>query len=336
MPILKRNEKETYETIADNNMARKGDLDAIIDYVNDAITSDGNLEADVISEETSGSGVTVDGVLLKDSEVNTDTINEGTAATGVTIDGVLIKDGSITSATSPVTGFPVWNGVDPSDWITFIDDFITIPIDNTTKYPNGYTVVTDDAGGAENVFVDALGGWINVSSHTTDNDATNIHTQGQSFIFATDKKFVLKCRVQLTEANTDDANWLIGVSDTVDVDLLVDDGAGPAVSFDGAFFYKVDGTMKIGFISSNLTVQVDKADLATFVSGTIYNLAFVYDYGDGTTGSITPYVDGVAGAAHAITIAGLEEMYFVMGVKSGLTNAESLLVDYIAIAQERR
>lgn len=38
----------------------------IIDAINELSPSEGSLEADVISEETAGSGVTVDGVLIKD------------------------------------------------------------------------------------------------------------------------------------------------------------------------------------------------------------------------------------------------------------------------------
>lgn len=41
----------------------------IIDAVNELSPSSGTLEADVISEETAGAGITVDGVLLKDSKV---------------------------------------------------------------------------------------------------------------------------------------------------------------------------------------------------------------------------------------------------------------------------
>jgi len=259
----------------------------------------------------------------------------GVAGSGVELDGVTIKDGSILSAVSPVQGFPIWNGIDPSDWITFIEDFISVPLDDTTGFPTGWVIVSDDAGTTGDE-VDQLGGWLRVACTGTDNDETYLSTLGESFIFATDKKFVLKCRVQLTEAATDDANWVIGVSDTVGADFLQDDGAGPAASYDGAVFFKVDGTLKIQFETSNAAAQVTNATLADFVSGTSYNLAFVYDYGDGVTGSITPYVNGVAGTAHAITIAGLQEMHFVMGVKAGGANAESFLVDYIAIAQERR
>ena len=51
------------------------------------------VQVDTINESTTGSGVTVDGVLIKDNAVNTDTISEKTSDTGVTVDGLLIKDG---------------------------------------------------------------------------------------------------------------------------------------------------------------------------------------------------------------------------------------------------
>lgn len=52
----------------------------IIDAVNELSPSSGTLEADVISEETAGAGITVDGVLLKDSKVTASGgISQGTA-----------------------------------------------------------------------------------------------------------------------------------------------------------------------------------------------------------------------------------------------------------------
>lgn len=53
------------------------------------------LYVDTIAENTAGTGVTVDGVLLKDSQVTTDTINEKTGGAGVTIDSVLLKDNTV-------------------------------------------------------------------------------------------------------------------------------------------------------------------------------------------------------------------------------------------------
>lgn len=58
------------------------------------------LRVDTINEATSGSGVTVDGVLLKDSQVKTDVILEKTGAAGVTADGLRLKDATV----KPVAG----------------------------------------------------------------------------------------------------------------------------------------------------------------------------------------------------------------------------------------
>lgn len=68
-----------------------------MDVLNSAIKNrhldlTGGVDVDTVNEKTSGTGVTLDGVLLKDSEVTTDTINEKTAAAGVTIDSLQIKD----------------------------------------------------------------------------------------------------------------------------------------------------------------------------------------------------------------------------------------------------
>ncbi len=72
------------------------------------------LQVNTISESTSGSGVTIDGVKLKDNIVETDTINEKTSAAGVTIDGVLIKDGlvdgkDVSALSAGLTEYDQWN-----------------------------------------------------------------------------------------------------------------------------------------------------------------------------------------------------------------------------------
>lgn len=73
--------------------------------------SGSTIATNTIAETSAGSGVTVDGVLLKDggavfadaATVEVDTINEATSAAGVTVDGVLLKDG-IVGAIQAITG----------------------------------------------------------------------------------------------------------------------------------------------------------------------------------------------------------------------------------------
>lgn len=95
----------------DNHLPGTGDgrfvvyskqFNKLVDAVNELEPADGTLSADTISEATSGSGVTVDSVLLKDGEVTTDTINESTAANGVEVDGLKIKDGGLLNVRVPI------------------------------------------------------------------------------------------------------------------------------------------------------------------------------------------------------------------------------------------
>jgi len=57
----------------ERDMATK--VNEIIDVVNELAPSSGTIEADVISEETAGAGVTVDGVLLKDGGISPGSTN---------------------------------------------------------------------------------------------------------------------------------------------------------------------------------------------------------------------------------------------------------------------
>ena len=71
---------------------RTGFWNALIAFLSTMITEAGDFLVDIISEKTSGSGVTIDGVLLKDSQVTTGVINEVASAGGITVDGLVIRD----------------------------------------------------------------------------------------------------------------------------------------------------------------------------------------------------------------------------------------------------
>ena len=211
----------------------------------------------------------------------------------------------------------------------FFDDFFQYDTTNT------YAVVEDAGATGADVLDDSVNGVLSIGCDGDDNDECYISSKAENFKFQTNKSLFFETQVTLTEANTDEANFIIGLSDTVAADSLVDDGAGPMASYDGAVFFKVDGTMKIQFETSNAAAQVTNATLDDFVSGTTYRLGFLYEYKDGVTAEVTPYVDGVAGTTHELTIAGLEEMHILMGSKAGGANEEALKVDYVHVIAER-
>jgi len=206
----------------------------------------------------------------------------------------------------------------------YFDDFIQF--DNTATV--GRWVVAEDAGGTQ-ALIDAAGGILQIVSDGDDNDATTVASVPECFLFDTDRNLFFEIRLKLTEANDDDAGIWVGLTDLVTVDMLQDADAGPAASYDGAGFFKVDGGTVWQFEASNAAVQSTNTDVGDFTDGEWTRLAFLYDYNDGVTANVTPYVNGVADTAVTLTIAGLAEMHVAMSVKAGDANAETLLVDYV-------
>lgn len=105
-----------------NLIVRAKLFNKFVDAVSAFLSTTGTIIADTISELTSGSGVTVDGVLLKDSQVTTDTINEKTAAAGVTADGVLLKDSSVALADGSVGNLALKIGADVNNGLYGVSD----------------------------------------------------------------------------------------------------------------------------------------------------------------------------------------------------------------------
>jgi hypothetical protein len=100
------------DTISELTSASGVTVDGVL-LKDSAVSAASGVSTNTITEYSSGSGVTADGVLLKDntvtaSGVSTNTISEYASGSGVTVDGLLIKDGGIfgsTSGSAPSTGF---------------------------------------------------------------------------------------------------------------------------------------------------------------------------------------------------------------------------------------
>jgi hypothetical protein len=208
--------------------------------------------------------------------------------------------------------------------------------DEFTHLADHWTTVNDGSSGT-NLLNDAAGGTYSLVTAAADNDYHILFSDSEVFRFAAGKPLYFAARARLTEANTDDANIVIGLADGPDTGAIIqNDGAGPPSSFDGALFYKVDGTLSLFFQTANGSSKTT-TNLGTFTSGTWYELGFLYrscSTAD-TTAEIVPAVNGTLYSAHSVTISGLDEMNVVAGVKAGGANAESLVLDYIGAHQVR-
>lgn len=232
---------------------------------------------------------------------------------------------------SPTLGTSLWETapllaalIDPASFFLFRDDFFELNVVATT----GKWVVTKD-GSVVGSVLDRSGGWAQIITDVNDNDEFYLASIGESWLFEAAKPVWFEAKIELTEAATNASNIIVGLTDANGANALLDNGAGPAASYSGAVFFKVDGSLAWQFETSNAGTQVTNATAGTMVSGTAHRLGFVFDPADGTTGSITPYLNGVEGTAHAITLASLTEMNLILGLKTGGARAETLKFDYV-------
>jgi hypothetical protein len=237
-----------------------------------------------------------------------------------------------------------WNadlvGLNPTRYFSVWDDF-TYSLDAVTDATFTWGSV-DDSGTGTNAFQDAMGGVYNVVTAASDNDYHAMVGQQKIFKFVAGKKLWFEARVKVNEATVLESTWWVGLTDTTTTGGMQANAAGPLASYDGALIWKTPETaMTLNFETSNAGTQNTLSAFATSVSNTWTRVAFYFD-GTATTSTITPYVavNGsdtfVSGTPQNITLAGLDEMKMVFGIKAGPTAAaETLQIDYIMCVQER-
>lgn len=221
---------------------------------------------------------------------------------------------------------------------------VLITYSELAAYPlQGFKSVLTDHGNAS--ISDAAGGVLSITpSDATagDNDEAYVMLAQETFLLAASKPLLFEAYVQFSEANTDDANILAGFMDAVGANALVDNGAGPKTTFSGAVLCKVDGGTKWVFVTSVSTTQTSTTSTTTAGGSSYQRLRIEITPISSTEAEARPFVDGVQllqtngiPIMHRITYTGATEMQAAVGVKNGGTNAETLLVDYLAAFQLR-
>lgn len=209
-----------------------------------------------------------------------------------------------------------------------------------------WTSVLTDSGTA--VVGDAVGGILALTASdgtVADNDEAYIRSTAEIFKFAENKPLLAKARIQYTEANTDDANIAFGFMSAVGANALLDNGGGPAASYSGAVFFKVDGSTvwqcESSLAGTQTTTTLNAAGsadgIAKTAGGSSYQtLEINWVPTTSTTGDFTFFIDGVLVAKHKdVVYTSATEMHVFAGVKNGDTNNEVLNVDYISAWQLR-
>lgn len=209
-----------------------------------------------------------------------------------------------------------------------------------------WTSIATDSGSVQTL--DSAGGILELDGSdgsVADNDEAYAHTTEELFLFAANKPLIFEAYVQFTEANTDDANILVGLMDAAAANHLLDDGGGPAASYSGCVFFKQDGqtlwTVENSITTTQKTTQLTAANsldgTAKTAGGASYQrLRIEVQPHGGSSNDFSFYVDDVLVAKHKDqTYSSATEMNVIFGVKNGDANLEKLLVDYVFCYQKR-
>lgn len=242
--------------------------------------------------------------------------------------------------------YGVAQSLNPVLWTGFDDDFFYFVSGDL------FTDTSPDTG-AIVAPTDAAGGVLTLTTGGTDNNEVYLHTTKEIFLFAQGKTLIGEARIKYTEANTDDANVLVGFLDAAGANAIVDDGAGPKASYSGALFFKADGdtlwSVEDSIGATQSTTSLTSGNSADGVScvpggGVWQRLRVVVECTTSTSATARFYIvrdDTTPGGnlklvkTDTFTYTGATEMQFIVGVKAGGANSEVVSVDYCRAKQMR-
>lgn len=198
-----------------------------------------------------------------------------------------------------------------------------------------FTDTSTDANAAV-AMTDAVGGQVTLTVAAVDNDECYLHTTKEIFKFAASKPIKGGCRLQYAEGNTDDANVLVGFKDAFAANTILDNGAGPAASYSGMVFFKVDGgtnwNVETSLAGTQQTTELTAANSLDKVAKTAGGASFQWLEIEwtpisSTSGEAAFYIDGTLVYKQAFTYTSGTEMMFGVGLKAGGATAETVTVD---------
>lgn len=200
----------------------------------------------------------------------------------------------------------------------------------------GVPFVRSDTGSVTRAQASLVGGVMTVTNSATDNDEA-IEATGAQFLFARGKPIIWGGRIALTEANTDDCNFLIGLVSGSATNYLGDNGAGPAASYSGANIFKVDGGTVFQAEVSLAGSQQTDTDIGAVVSAAYVNFhCEIYDKPFSNTDlRVDFYKDGAKVATYDFTPTSPAQMAFALEIKNGAGNAEIANYDTAYCVQAR-
>ena len=214
-------------------------------------------------------------------------------------------------------------------------------LDHFVGFADGalWTKTAADAGSSVALDADGVGGIITLTTGGTDNNEAYLAT-AELFKFQAGKALEFTALVQFSEANTDDANVIVGLLDAPGANTLVDNGAGPKASYSGVVFFKVDGGTTWQVEVSNGSTQ-STYDTGITAGGSAKQKLQAVGVAGPTSVQFSYFIDnvpvmdstGLQRLTHTVAIASATEMAACFGIKAGGSNSEVLNVDLADFVQ---
>lgn len=235
----------------------------------------------------------------------------------------------LAAASLPISNSPLWTDCkanaqqDPSVYFMQHEEFLTLDAN--------WSVTEDDAADTQAVGDAAFGELVLTCKATTDNDACQVTYAQEMFKLVSGKKMWFEARIKCPAGDATNLDFFIGLCEAEDLTGVADN-----MPANGIGFHKDDGDTNIDLSSSDNGTNTQRAAVATLVDATWIRLGFKFNGGASGAGTITPYVDDVAGTPITVTYATMAEMAPMFMVRNGdATTTQALHVDYVKVVVER-
>lgn len=231
----------------------------------------------------------------------------------------------------------------PPPKVRFFDDFFVAGFLTNTAGAGGkldetadvadWLVTVIDGGGDNGETISVIdagkGGWLKLLTNDANDDAVAIQLNGESFKPSTDLSY--ETVLKITDVSETDFIFGLGISDTEPLGSIDTDGANPGLSdFIGFVCPDSSGNVYALTILNGVAAITDTGvDLA---DGTKNRFRFEYSV---AKAAVEFMIDGILVAEHSTYIPTDQSLSPLYMVRNDGAVVQSMLIDYIAIEQDR-
>ena len=205
--------------------------------------------------------------------------------------------------------------------VSYIEDFVNLPVDDTTGDPLAWTTTVVEAGSGTTTFAstDASGGKAIITTAGNEDDGGNYQLNGESFETTSDQDLYFGTKLAINDADNTDIIVGLAVTDTTLLGGLAD----------GIYFESVDGSASISTVTEASSTETQNDSAGTLVDATEIELEFYYD---GTAGNVEFYNDGTLVNTHTTNIPSTQ-MRVSVHFLTGEATANTCTIDWIRCIQ---